>query len=118
VTKAAITLDNDIDMRASEFGSQVPLCHSPGMRKVTADIAVFEHDDTATQGLYEAAKAQTPIQVMLQLGQTSGALFGVYMKSVVPKVPEFDDRERTLAWSFTGCRAQGLTDDEIFVALG
>lgn len=118
VTRGTVTLDNDIDMRGQEFGSRVPLFHSPGMRKVTADIELFELDDAATQGLYQSARAQTPIQVVIQLGQTSGALFGVCMKAVIPKVPQFDDKERTLAWSFSGCRAQGLADDEIYVALG
>ncbi len=118
ITKATVELDNDLDMRAREFGSSVPQCHAPGMRKVTADIRLFEVDDAATKGLYQAARAQTPVQVMFQLGQSAGQLFGAYLKSVVPKVPEFDDSERLLEWSFTGCRAQGAQEDEIFVAFG
>jgi hypothetical protein len=118
VTKATLELDNDLDMRAREFGSSVPLCSSAGTRKVTAEIRLYERDDAATKGLYQAARAQTPIAVMFQLGQSAGQLFGAYLKAVVPKVPEFDDGERELEWSFTDCRAQGVMDDEIFVAFG
>ncbi len=118
VTKAMVELDNDLDLRNREFGSTVPRCNVPGMRKVTAAIRLFEQDDAATKGLYAAARAQTPVGVMFQLGQLAGQLFGVYLKAVVPKVPEFDDSERALEWSFEDCRAQGQGDDEVFVAVG
>ncbi len=118
VTKATVSLDNDLDTRNREFGTSVPQCHGAGLRRVTADVRLYEADDTATRGLYQAARAETPVQVMFQLGQKSGQLFGAYLKSVVPRVPEFDDEDRLLEWSFTDCRAQGQGDDEIFVAFG
>ena len=118
VTKASISLDNDLDLRNREFGSSVPLSLGGGLRKVLAGVRLYEVDDAATRGLYQAARAQTPIGVMFQLGQASGSLFGACLKRVVPKVPEFDDDERLLEWSFTDCRAQGAEDDEIYVAFG
>ncbi len=118
VTKASISLDNDLDLRNREFGSSVPLCHGGGLRKVLAELRLYEDDNAATRGLYQAARAQTPIGVMFQLGQAAGSLFGAYLKTVVPKVPEFDDTERILEWSFSDCRAQGAGDDEIYVAFG
>jgi hypothetical protein len=68
--------------------------------------------------LYQAARQQSPIEVMFQLGQQSGQLFGVRMKSVIPQVPEFDDGEGRLQWKFANSRAQGTVDDEISVAFG
>jgi hypothetical protein len=118
ITKASITLDNDLDLRAREFGSSVPQCHGAGMRTVLADVSLYEIDDGATRGLYQAARSETPVAVMFQLGQAPGSLFGAYLKSVVPKVPEFDDGERLLEWSFRECRARGTEDDEIYVAFG
>ncbi len=118
VTSATISLDNDLDLRNREFGSNVPLCHGGGLRKVLADVKLYEADDAATRGLYQAARAQTPVGVMFQLGQTAGQLFGVHLKNVVPKAPEFDDQDRLLEWSFRECRAQGQADDEIYVAFG
>ena len=68
--------------------------------------------------LYQASRQRSPIGVMLQLGQQEGQLFGVYLKSVVPEVPEFDDGETRLQWQFSNCRAQGTFNDELFVAFG
>jgi hypothetical protein len=88
------------------------------MRSVTVNFDLYEVDDQATRTLYQAARQQSPIEVMFQLGQEAGQLFGVYMKSVVPLAPEFDDSEARLQWRFTNCRAQGNEDDEVVVAFG
>jgi hypothetical protein len=118
ITSAEITIDNDIQTRASEFGSDSPRCISAGMRTVTADLQLFEYDDDATRGLYQAARQNSPISVMFQLGQQDGQLAAVYMPSVIPEVPEFDDSETRLQWKFSTCRAQGTGDDEIYIAFG
>jgi hypothetical protein len=55
---------------------------------------------------------------MLQLGQQTGQLVGIYLKSVVPEVPDFDDSDRRLEWKFENCRAQGSINDEIALAFG
>jgi hypothetical protein len=85
---------------------------------VTVNFSLYEQDDAATLGLYQAAKQRSPISVMFQLGQQPGQLMGVYMKNVVPEIPDFDDRDPRLQWKFVNCRAQGTIDDEIFVAFG
>jgi hypothetical protein len=53
---------------------------------------------------------------MFQLGQEAGQMFGIYMKGLVPEVPEFDDAETRLQWHFSNCRAQGTIDDELVIA--
>lgn len=118
LTKADVTFSNDLDLRAHEFGSTLPRAINPGTRNVSIDFSIYQQDDAATQGLYQAARQRSPISIMLQLGQRQGELFGIYMKSVVPEVPEFDDGERRQQWHFQNCRAQGGLDDEIFVAFG
>lgn len=45
-------------------------------------------------------------------------MFGVYAKSIVPEVPELDDGETRLQWRFKNCRAQGIFNDELYVAFG
>ncbi len=116
VTEAAITLSNGLDTRCSEFGSARPRAIWPGTRTVSAAFELFSRDDDATAGLYQAAKQQSPIEVMFQLGETEGQLMGIYLKSVVPETPEFDDSENRLRWSFRASRAQGTADDEITIA--
>jgi hypothetical protein len=118
ITAAEVLLENDIDLRTREFGSDMPMCVTPGQRTVTANVELFELNDAATKAMYQAARQSSPVPVMFQLGQQPGQLFGVYLKSVVPSVPEFDDSETRLKWSFSGCRAQGTGNDEIFVAFG
>lgn len=118
LTDGQIVLDNNLDVRAREFGSSVPKALSAGTRSVSIDFELYEQDDPATQGLYQAAKQQSPITAMLQLGQQPGQLFGAYLKSVLPEVPEYDDSEHRLKWHFATSRAQGTIDDELAIAFG
>lgn len=118
VSAASIQLQNNLDTRAKEFGAALPLAVVPGPRSVSMTLELFGQDDQATTGLYQAARQQTPVSVMFQLGQIGGQLLGIYLKSLVPSVPEFDDTDKRLQWRFTDARAQGTSGDEIVVAFG
>jgi len=118
ITSASIVLKNSLDARANEFGSSVPRAIAPGERSVTAAFELYSQDDAATTGLYQAARQQSPIGVLFQLGEAPGQMMGVYLKSVIPVVPEFDDSKNRLQWKFRASRAQGTVDDEIAVAFG
>jgi len=118
LTSAQLELSNNLDMRAKEFGSSLPRAISPGTRAVTLDFELYEQDDSITQSLYQAARQQSPISAMIQLGQQPNQLFGGYLKSLVPQVPEYDDGETRVKWHFRSSRAQGTVDDEIVVAFG
>jgi hypothetical protein len=118
LTEAEITLDNDMETRAREFGAMGPRGVIPGRRSVSLSFSIYEQDDSATKGLYQAARQRSPISVFFQLGQEPGQLFAAYMSSVVPEVPEFDDSDRRVQWKFTSCRAQGSIDDELVLAFG
>jgi len=118
LTDAQLSLNNNLDMRAHEFGSSLPRAVSPGVRAVTLEFELYQMDDAATQGLYQAAKQQSPISAMIQLGQQPNQLFAGYLKSLIPQVPEYDDSEARLKWSFSSSRAQGTVDDEITIAFG
>jgi hypothetical protein len=118
VTGASVSLDNGVDMRAMEFGSSLPRCFSAGTRTVLANFELYEQTDGQTPALYQAARQQSAIEVMFQLGQQSGQLFGVRMPAVVPQVPDFDETDGRLQWKFSNDRAQGTVDNEISVAFG
>jgi hypothetical protein len=118
ITSGTFQLDNGLDLRSKEFGTNLPQAIAPGPRNVTAAFSLYEMDDTATQGLYQAARQQSPVSVMFQLGQQTGQAVGVYMMSVVPVVPEFDDSDNRLQWKFQGSKAQGTANNEIVVAFG
>lgn len=118
ITEAEIEVDNDVEMRNREFGSNVPRGASPGVRRVSLSFSLYAITDAACKALYQAARQYSPISVSLQLGQQPGQLCGIYFKSVIPEIPEFDDGGRRLEWKFSSCRAQGTIDDEIFIAFG
>ncbi len=118
LTSAEVLLDNDLDLRANEFGMSQPRCVAAGRREVTVDFSLYEKPDAQTTQLYQAARNRSPVSVMFQLGEQPSQLCGVYLKSVVLEAPEFLDDEVKLEWRFRNCRAQGVTDDEIFIAFG
>ncbi len=118
LTNANVTFANNLELRAREFGAILPSSISPGERTVAINFSIYQLDDAATAALYQAARQRSPISVMMQLGQQQGGLFGIYMNSVVPEVPAFDDSQKRQQWQFQSCRAQGSVNDEIYIAFG
>lgn len=116
ITGGSVVVKNGLAARMNDFGSCGPLAFAPGTRTVTAAFDVYASDSGATTELYQAARQSSPIEVMFQLGQVEGQLAGVFLKSVVPEVPEFDDSDNRLQWKFRASRAQGTINDEITVA--
>jgi hypothetical protein len=116
ITSASVVVKNGLDTRFREFGSSLPQAIAPGERTVTAAFEIYSQDDPYTQGLYQAARQQSPVSVMFQLGETAGQLAGFYLPSVIPVVPEFDDSKNRLQWKFRSSRAQGTVNNEIAVA--
>jgi hypothetical protein len=118
ITNASLVLKNNLDLRMKEFGTNLAQCISPGQRTVTAAFDLYSQDDTATAGLYQAARQQSPVGVMFQLGEVEGQVMAVYLSSVIPEVPEFDDGKNRLQWQFRPSRGQGTVNNEIAVAFG
>jgi hypothetical protein len=118
ITAAELTLENNIELRVKEFGSDYARCIAASTRAVTLNFTLFELADAQTQELYQAARQRSPISVMLQLGEQAGQLCGAYMPAMVPSVPEFDDSETRLQWKFQNNRAQGTVNDELYIAFG
>jgi hypothetical protein len=105
-------------MREKEYGAILPLAIAPGTREVSMTLEFFSQDDVPTAALYQAARQQSPVSVMFQMGQIAGQMVGVYLKSMIPDVPEFDDSETRMKWRFKNTLAQGTVDDEMVVAFG
>lgn len=116
LSSARVTVKNNSDLRAREFGQQFARAVVAGERDVRVEFSVFAQDDEQSKALYQAARQESPVSVMFQLGQQSGQLCGIFLNSVMAEVPEFDDGETRLVWNFQKCRAQGSGDDEIAIA--
>ncbi len=118
LTAAELVMDNGVSLRAQEFGSDSARCIGAGQRSVKLNFSVFAQDDAETLELYQASRQRSPIEVMLQLGEQQGQLFGAFLPAMVPEVPEFADGDSRLEWKFDGSRAQGAVDDELYVCFG
>jgi hypothetical protein len=118
LTKARVLVKNNLQTRDFEFGSNYPLALSPGQRDVDVQFEVYSTDESVFAELYQAAQTQTPIPVTIQLGDQPGAMAAVHLKTFMPQVPDFNDSETRLLWSFASSKAQGTGDDEIYFAFG
>ncbi len=118
LTDAEIELNNHVETRHREFGSDLARCLSAGEREVSVNFSIFEQLNAETRELYQAARQRSPLPVMFQLGQQPGQLFGIHMNGVIPEVPQFVDGDSRLEWKFNGSRAQGVLNDELYIAFG
>ena len=116
LTEATIELKNNLYLRNQEFGSSYPRALAPGPRQVTSTFTVFAQDDDQTVALYTAAKQRSLISAMLQLGQQQGRLMGIFLPEITPEIPIYNDSETRLRWEFKNNLAQGVSNDEIYVA--
>lgn len=116
VVEAELSVRNNTDLSRRDFGANRALCVISGPREVGLDILLVSNTRPETLALYEAASQRSPVGMMLQLGMQEGQLCGLYLPTVVPEVPEFDDEETRLRWRFRNCRAQGFANDEVVVA--
>ncbi|HSU33370.1 MAG TPA: hypothetical protein VLJ11_19235 [Bryobacteraceae bacterium] len=116
LTDAAIEIKNSVELRSTEFGSSYPTAVTAGERHVTSHFTLLAQDDAQTNALYAAARLRNPIAAMLQLGQQQGQLMGIMLPSVMPEVPGYNDSQTRLHWEFKNNRAQGNSDDELYIA--
>jgi hypothetical protein len=116
LTDASVEIRNNVVMRGAEYGSSYPRGISPGEREVLFDFKLLAQDDAQTVALYAAAKKRSPIPAMVQLGQQQGQIMGIFMQKVVPEIPVYDDSQPRLQWQFNNNLAQGISNDEIFIA--
>ena len=78
LTSAELSLNNNIDVRNREFGSNNIRCIAAGVRNVNLDFELYGSDRESTTALYQASKQRSPISAMFQLGEQESQLFGVY----------------------------------------
>lgn len=116
LTEAQIEVKNNLNVRNQEYGSSYPRAVAPGPRQVASQFTLFAQDDAQTAALYAAAKQRTLVSAMLQLGQRQGELMGIYLPSVTPEIPNYDDSDTRLQWEFKNNLAQGTADNEIYIA--
>ena len=116
LTKARVQMRNNIDATPREFGAERLRDVIAGLREVVSDFEVCAAADDGHSKLYAALKQGDGFPLMVQLGQRTGELFGIYLPSVIGDTPTFEDSDSRLRWHLQSCRAQGSADDEMVVA--
>lgn len=118
LAEARVRIKNNIDFRDRDFGSLSPRCIVAGDREVTVDLELYSQDRAMFDEIYQAARQRSAVPLMIQMGETEGALCAVYLPTLVPAVPELLDGEERLRWRLRGSTALGSQEDEIHVAFG
>jgi hypothetical protein len=116
LTEAAIEINNNLLVRNREFGSSYPMAIVPGPREVLTRFTLFAQASADITALYAAAKTRTPVSALLQLGQAQGEMMAIFLPAVVPELPLMDDSEPYLLWQFKNNLAQGVSNDETYIA--
>ena len=116
VAEARVRLDNNSMLRQRDMAAGTAGKIVPGARRVTTDFTIFAQNDQQTNDLYKIAAQRGTISVMLQFGRQSGRMMALYLPSVIPEVPVFDDSTDRLGWQFTNNFAGGINNDELYIA--
>lgn len=116
VTSASVVLRNHLLPRAVEFGSSLPTALIPGWREVDVEFSLLACDDDLCRSLYSSARTRTVIPAMLQLGQQQGRIMAVYVPQVTPEMPAYTDENTRVRWNFRNCLANGVSNDELYLA--
>ncbi len=118
VASARIRIRNHVEMRWRDFGLLAPRCAAPGDREVRIDLEIYSSDNEVCEAIHASADRREPMALMVQMGETPGAMCGIHVANFVPSPPEFLDGEERLRWRLRGCQAQGFQDDEIYLSFG
>lgn len=116
VLLGAVRMTNNIEYRRREFGPGVVGCVAGGIRDIRVDLRLSANASSDMSALFSSSRTREPIPIMFQLGEAVGQLCGVYLKSVVPEVPSFEDSQTKLEWTIRDARAQGSHNDELSIA--
>jgi hypothetical protein len=115
---ARIRVRNNVDFRSKDFGSLAPRCIVAGDREVMVDLELYSQDRAVFDGIYQAARQRSAVPLLIQMGESAGAMCAVYIPALIPAVPELLDGEERLRWRLRGSVALGTAEDEIHVAFG
>ena len=111
-----LSLRNQVDARALEFGTSIAPCYSADLREVEIAFRLFASSDAAVVNLHALSRNRQETSLTIQLGNQAGQLVGVYVPRFVPEIPEVVDSESRAVLSFPSSLAYGVFNDEITVA--
>jgi hypothetical protein len=111
-----VELQNSLVTRNNEIGEATPTeVYRNGKRLVSVQIEAWA-DTPAT--LYDKTELGSFVSMIHQAGTTEGNIVAVYCPRVDFEVPDQDDPENEVSWSFTGAALESAVDagDELTLA--
>ena len=72
VSAASIQIQNNLDTQVEGVRNDSAAGGRAGYPTVSVTLELFGQDDVATTALYQAARQQSPVGMMFQLGQVPG----------------------------------------------
>jgi hypothetical protein len=111
------TISNGLAVRNQEYGvSTATEIYRQGRREISLTLEAFAETEAT---LYDLAEAGTNTILLKQSGKTEGNIVAVYAPKVEFKVPDTDDPEEEVNWSFAGMALESVdgANDELSLAL-
>lgn len=116
IEKMQVDIDLSMDQQNTAFGTSYATgMFRRGKRSVTVKIDAKVADDLT---LWTPALAMSSNACMLQIGATSGYIWGVYMPALVfTEIPDIGDDDETNNFSFAGEALATSGNDNLFLAM-
>lgn len=117
IKSSEITISNGLIVRNQEYGVNGGTeIYRQGRREIKFGMETFAEDEDA---VYALAEAGTNVSLLKQTGHTEGNIVAVYAPIVEFMVPETDDPEEEVSWSFEGLALESADDenDELTLAV-
>jgi hypothetical protein len=112
-----VSIGNGLQIRNQEYGVNGGTeIYRQGRREITLSLEVFAETEST---LYDLAEAGTNVSLLKQTGRTEGNIVAIYAPIVEFKVPETDDPEEEVSWSFEGLALESAdgANDELTLAI-
>lgn len=112
-----VNLTNSLRLRNQEQGvNAASEVFRAGRREIGVSLEAFAETEAT---LYDKAEAGTNVSILDQIGRTEGNILAVYLPIVEVKVPDQDDPDEEVSWSFSGMALESKDgeNDELTVAL-
>lgn len=111
-----ITVANSLAVRNTEYGVQLPTeMYRNGIREVGVTLDAWAETEAT---LYDLTEAGTLAALMNQTGKTEGSIVAVRLPRVDFSVPDQDDGDGEVNWSFSGTALESAlgANDELSLA--
>lgn len=112
-----VALTNALVVRNQEYGVNAGTeVYRQGRREITFGLEAFAETEAS---LYDKAEAGSNVTLLKQTGKTEGNIVAIYAPRVEFKVPDQDDPDEEVNWSFSGLALETADgeNDELTIAL-